>query len=268
MSSKSPEIAVLMPIYNPADDLQNCLDSLRSQTVPFRLFIVDDGSKKKPNYHSLTKGLDCHIIELPNNLGITGALNVGLTEILKGDFKYIARVDYPDLSDPTRFEKQAAFLLSHPDYCMVGVATHYFYSLSGTTIPAKNPSTFEACQTELRYNAPLTHGAIMFQIDFWRKLGAYTDQYPAAEDYAMEHYANAAGYKFCNLPEQLYTTIEIQQSISVTSRAKQLNSRLRLQWHYADWFSVHTYFGIIRTLIAIYVPTNFLHKVKSLSRIP
>ena len=259
-----PEIAVLMPIYNPADGLNECLDSLRAQTVKFRLFIVDDGSKKKVDYKSFTQGIDCKIIELPQNLGITGAMNAGLAEIMKSNFKFIARVDYPDLSDPTRFEKQMSFLKAHPDYCMVGSATNYLYAQTGVTLPAKNPPSFEACVRTMRYNAPLTHGAIMFRTDFWRKLGAYTDQYPAAEDYAMECYAFAQGYKFANLPEQLYTTIEIQQSNSVVSRAKQLKSRLALQWRYADWLSVHTYLGLLRTLVLIYGPANLLRRLKSL----
>ncbi len=258
-----PEIAVLMPIYNPGDDLKECLISLRGQTVPFRLFIVDDGSNKKVDYKAYTQGMDCQIIALPKNVGITGAMNRGLSEILKGQFKYIARVDYPDISEPTRLEKQIKFLARHPDYCMVGTATDYLYTQTGIKVEAKNPERYEDCVRALRYNAPLTHGAIMFKADFWRELGQYTDQYPAAEDYAMECYAYAKGYKFSNLPEKLYTTIEIQQSISVVSRAKQLKSRLRLQWRYADWLSVHSYLGIIRTLLLMYGPTNLLRKIKS-----
>jgi glycosyltransferase involved in cell wall biosynthesis len=258
-----PEIAVLMPIYNPDAGLKECLDSLRAQTIPFRLFLVDDGSKKKVDYKAFTKGIDCQIIELPKNLGITGAMNMGLTEILKGKFKYIARVDYPDISEPTRFEKQIGFLASHPDYCMVGSSTDYLYTQTGLKVAAKNPESYEGCVRALRYNAPLTHGAIMFITDFWRELVQYTDQYPAAEDYAMECYAYSKGYKFGNLPEKLYTTIEIQQSISVVSRAKQLKSRLRLQWRYADWLSVHSYLGLIRTLLLMYGPINLLRKIKS-----
>lgn len=260
-----PEIAVLMPIYNPADGLKECLDSLRSQTVPFRLFLVDDGSKNKVDYAAFTKGMDCRIIELPKNLGITGAMNVGLSEILKSNFKYIARVDYPDISDPRRFEKQAAFLNAHPDYCMVGCATNYHYTQSGLTVRAKNPESYEDCVRAMRYNAPLTHGAIMFRRNFWHELGQYTDQYPAAEDYAMECYAFGKGYKFGNLPEALYTTIEIQQSISVVSRAKQLRSRLRLQWRYADILSIHSYLGILRTLLLVYGPVNLLRRIRSLT---
>ena len=191
-------------------------------------------------------------------------MNAGLTEILKGNFKFISRWDYPDLSDPKRFAKQVAFLNANSDYCMVGSATKYFYKQTGLTVAAKNPERYEDCVRALRYNAPLSHGAIMFRTSFWRELGQYTDQYPAAEDYAMEWYAYKKGYKFGNLPEFLYTTIEIQQSISVVARAKQLRSRLFLQWRYADWLSVHSYLGLMRTLLLVYGPVNLLRRMKSL----
>jgi glycosyltransferase involved in cell wall biosynthesis len=260
----TPELAVLMPVYNPSDDIGPCIDSLKAQTIPFRLFLVDDGSKRKVDYRALTKGMDCRIIELPQNLGITGALNTGLAEILKGDFKYVARVDYPDISHPTRFAKQIDFLRQHPDHCMVGTGVRYLYTLTGVSVAANHPTDFEGCARLLRYNAPLTHGAIMFQADFLQTLGSYSHDYPAAEDYAMEFLAFRQGRKFANLPDHLYTTIEIQQSISVASRAKQLKSRLKLQRENADWLSIHTWLGIARTLTLMYAPLNLLRRLRSI----
>ena len=78
MTMTAPDIAVLMPVYNPAAELVMTLDSIRRQTVPCRLYLVDDGSKTKPDYHALLKGIDYRLIELPQNAGITGALNAGL----------------------------------------------------------------------------------------------------------------------------------------------------------------------------------------------
>jgi glycosyltransferase involved in cell wall biosynthesis len=44
MSTNSPNIAVLLPSYNPGPEIVGTLDSLRAQSIPFRLFLVDDGS--------------------------------------------------------------------------------------------------------------------------------------------------------------------------------------------------------------------------------
>ena len=225
-----PDIAVLFPVYNPGPELDKTLDSLRIQTMPFRLYLVDDGSKQKPDYVKLTAGMDCRIIELPQNLGITGALNAGLAEILKGDYAFVARMDNGDLNEPRRFEKQCNYLNAHPSLSIVSCNIRYKYESTGLVFDANLPEDPAACTRLLRYNAPIAHAAMMFRKDFLKALNAYPEGYPAAEDYALEFWAYTNGYKFCNLPEILYTTIEMSESISGGSRAKQLRSRLRLNW--------------------------------------
>lgn len=266
MTTPAPAIAVLMPVYNPAAELQMTLDSIRRQTVPSRLYLVDDGSKSKPDYHALLKGMDYQLIELPKNLGIVGALNAGLVEVLKGDFTYVARVDNGDINIDDRFESQKRYLQDHPDLCMISSHVRYEYEVTGLKIDVLNPETPEDCAKALRYNAPLTHAALMIRMDFLRVFKAYSSDYPAAEDLAMEFWAHAKGYKMGNIPRMLYRTIEMSESISGNSRKKQLNSRLRLQREYAEWGNIHTYLGMIRTLILMVAPIGLLRRIKSTIR--
>ncbi len=262
----TPDIAVLMPVFNPGDEIAGTLQSLRGQSVPFRLFLVDDGSRKPVDYETLTKGMDVRIIRLPKNLGITGALNAGLAEILKSDFRYIARMDNGDLCHPERFAKQKAFLDSHDDIAIASSWVRYVYEVSGLEVDSKLPSEPAECAKLLRYNAPVTHTAMMIRSQLFRDLGLYPTEYPAAEDYALEHMAHARGYKFCNIPEALLTTVEMKQSISGQKRAIQLKSRLRLQVNYGDWLNHHTYFGIARTLILMATPIGLLRRLKAASK--
>ncbi len=266
MTKTAPDIAVLMPVYNPAAELAMTLDSIRRQTVPCRLYLVDDGSKTKPDYHALLKGLDYRLIELPQNAGITGALNAGLAEILKGDYAYVARVDNGDINMDDRFAIQKAYLQSHPDIAVISSHVRYEYEVTGLKIDVLNPETPEGCARRLRYNAPLTHASIMFRMDFLRAFKAYSTAYPAAEDYAMEFWANANGYRMGNVPQLLYRTIEMTESISGGSRKRQLNSRLRLQWDYADWTSIHTWLGLARTVSLMVMPIGALRRIKSALR--
>ncbi len=266
MTAASPDIAVLMPVYNPAAELQVTLDSIRRQTVPSKLFIVDDGSKTKPDYHALLKGMNYHLIELPQNQGIVGALNAGLAELLKGDFKYVARVDNGDINIEDRFEAQRRYLDDHPDLCMISSHVRYEYEVTGLKIDVLNPESPERCARDLRYNAPLTHAALMIRMDFLRAFKSYSNNYPAAEDYAMEFWAHANGYRMGNIPRMLYRTIEMSESISGNSRKKQLNSRLRLQREYADWGNIHTWLGITRTLLLTVAPIGVLRRIKAAVR--
>lgn len=261
-----PKIAVLMPVYNPGPELFETLTSIKAQSFPCTLFLVDDGSKIKADYAALTKSMDSRIIALPQNVGITGALNAGLAEIVKCDFDFVARVDNGDVNMPERFAVQIAYLDAHPELSLVSAHVRYEYTLTGLKVDWKGSSDPQDCLRELRYNAPLTHAAIMFRMSFLRELMAYPTQYPAAEDYAMEYWAAAHGHQFANVPQMLYRTIEMSESISGGSRRKQLKSRLRLQRDNADWLNIHSYLGLARTLALLALPVTPLRRLNRVIR--
>lgn len=260
------EIAVLFTVYKPHDEIKQTLDSLRAQTEPFKLFVVDDGTPYAVDYESLTHGLDVHITRLPKNVGRTAALNVGLREIIKTDLKYVALIDNADTCTPDRFGKQVKVLKENPDIAIVSTWVRYIFQVSGRVMEAKLPDSWQACARLLRYNAPITHTAMMARLDVFKAVGLYSEDYPAAEDYALEHMAHAHGFRMTNIPEVLMDTLEMHESISGGNRLKQLHSRLQLQRRYADWFDVHTYLGICRTLILLYAPTTILRRIKSTLR--
>jgi GT2 family glycosyltransferase len=263
MTSKPlADIAVLMPVYNAGGEIAATLQSLRDQTVPFKLYLVDDGSKSKPDYKNLTRGIDCHIILLPKNLGIIGALNAGLSEILKHDHQFIARLDNGDINSPDRFMKQAAYLNKHPEVSLVGSAICFKYEVTGLTITTKPPLDTAANARALRYNSPVPGASLLIRTSFIRQTDGFPTIYPAAEDYALEWLAYAKGHNINCLPEVLYTSVEMTNSISGGQRRLQLNSRLRLQLHYAAWTNIHTYLGLMRTLLLMVLPVNVIRRIK------
>jgi GT2 family glycosyltransferase len=264
MTTKAvPDIAVLLPVYNPGPEIAKTLQSLREQTVPLRLYLIDDGSRTKPDYKALTRGLDSKIITLPKNLGIIGALNVGLAEILRHSHTYVARMDNGDYNSPDRFMKQSAYLSAHSEIAMVGSAILFKYEVTGLEMITKPPLSPEACDTALRYNSPVPGAALMIRSSFLREVGGFPTNYAAAEDYALEWLVHTHGYKLNCLPEVLYTTVEMTESISGGQRGTQLKSRLRLQLRYANWLNMHTYAGLARTLLLMVLPVNLIRQLKS-----
>jgi GT2 family glycosyltransferase len=258
----NPDIAVLMPVYNPGSEIVATFDSLRAQDVPFRLYLVDDGSRSKPDYEALTQGIDCHITILPKNLGIIGALNTGLAEILKHEHSFIARLDNGDFYSPDRLRKQVSYLNAHPEICMVGSAICFKYEVTGITMTTSPPLSPAANAKALRYNSPVPGAALLIRASFMREVGGFPKEYAAAEDYALEWLAYAKGYQINCLPEVLYTTVEMTTSISGGQRRVQLRSRLRLQWHYAEWANFDTYAGLARTLLLMVLPINVIRRLK------
>jgi GT2 family glycosyltransferase len=261
-----PDIAVLVPCYNPGTELQGTLESLRRQTVPFRLFLVDDGSARPGDYEALTRGMDVEILRLPRNLGISGAMNAGLAEIMRHEFKYIARLDVGDFSTPDRFEKQLAFMIAHPDVGIVGSAVEFrIYDdqqkLTGSKVMVF-PLTPDAAERRLVLNVPVIHPAMMIRRAVFERLKAYSEAYPAAEDFDLLWRAHKAGFKLANLPERLLIKEETPGSISQKRRRRQIMSRLRIQWDNRDVLNPRCWLGFAKSLVTWALPASAVHSLK------
>ena len=106
-----PEITVLMPVYNQQQFLDESIQSILNQSfADFEFIIINDGSDdKSANIINQYGKLDKRIIIINNseNLGISGALNIGIKNT-KG--KYIARMDADDISLRNRLQEQKFFL--------------------------------------------------------------------------------------------------------------------------------------------------------------
>lgn len=263
--SRSQKIAVLMPVFNPSDELLWTLDSLRQQTVPFTLFLVDDGSTNNPDYHTALNGIDHTLIELDHNKGIVGALNAGLSEILKTDTQYIARMDNGDWCHPDRLQRQLDFMQAHPDIALSGTATQI---LDIDLNPAFNypcATSTKALSKRMHYNLPFEHPTFMFTSELIRKIGDYSDTYSAAEDYEL-CYRAMQEHKIGAINEPLLHIVAAPTGITATNRTRQMKSRLRIQRTYGDKTNIHYYLGIASTLSLIVTPRLLVKKLKKLIR--
>ena len=116
------KISVVMPAYN-ADIryLREAVESILNQSFrDFELIVIDDGSTNETrDYLSSLSDGRVRLIRNQTNIGVTKSLNIGL-RAARG--QYIARMDADDLSLPERFEKQLAYMESHPETVMCGSA--------------------------------------------------------------------------------------------------------------------------------------------------
>lgn len=118
-----PLISVILPVFNSEENLHAAVESILGQTqADFELIAIDDGSTDASAaiLESFRRNdrrvfVQRHL----QNLGVTAALNTGLA-LAHG--KYIARMDADDISLPERFEKQVAFLETHPEIDILGSA--------------------------------------------------------------------------------------------------------------------------------------------------
>ena len=120
-NSSQPLISVIMPVYNADKFLREAVESILDQSLSdFELIAIDDGSTdSSPEILESFRQKDPRLIihRNPSNQGMSASLNTGLA-LARG--KYIARMDADDISLPERFEKQVAFLETHPEIDIVG----------------------------------------------------------------------------------------------------------------------------------------------------
>jgi GT2 family glycosyltransferase len=262
MSPTTPEIALAMPVYNPGEALGMTLESLRQQTVPFRLYLVDDGSSSKPDYDKLLQGFDCRLIALEENRGIAGALNIGLEAALLARHAFIARMDCGDWCEPERLALSRQFLHARPDIDLMGTWTMITSKNTGSNYLFAPPTDYSRLFRRLYYGMAFIHPAMMIRARLFQAIGCYSLDYEAAEDYELCRRAARAGLRMANIPDVLVHKIEDVTSISVRRRRAQLWSRLRIQWFYRDWSS-HCVLGMLRTLMLFLTPPMILRRAKA-----
>lgn len=97
---KQPKVAIVVPVYNVAPYLSECLDSILTQTYTnFTVFAVDDGSTDESGAildEWTTKDTRFIVIRQKNG-GLSAARNAALDHIERdGAFEYVAFVDSDD----------------------------------------------------------------------------------------------------------------------------------------------------------------------------
>lgn len=261
MSPTAPEIAIIMPVYNPDEALALTLESLQQQTVPFRLYLVDDGSSSKPDYDELLRGFDYRLIALKENRGIAGALICGLEAALLAGHAFIARMDCGDWCHSERLALSQQFLHAHPDIDLMGTWTMITSKNTGSNYLFAPPTDHSRLVRRLYYGMAFIHPAMMIRARLFQAIGCYSLDYEAAEDYELCRRAAKAGLILANYPQVLVRVFQNANGLSVRKRRLQLWSRLRIQWHYRDW-SIYCVLGMLRTLLLFLTPRVILRRAK------
>lgn len=173
------KISVIMPVYNTKEEyLREAIESILNQTFQdFEFIIIDDGSEDYVK-EIIKSYNDKRIKYIKNekNLGLITTLNKGL-EIAHGE--YIARMDSDDVSLPTRFEKQVAYMDKNLHVGALGTWTEVFPK---TEIwkPQEKFTYFNF----LKWNPFITHPSVMLRSNAIKNHQIkYDNRFEVAEDY-------------------------------------------------------------------------------------
>ncbi len=92
-------VCYLLPVHNDQAGVDVSLRSISAEHAAADIVVVDDGSCKpiaiRREFQSEERR-KIAVLRLPQNHGITHALNVGLEYILARNYSYVARLDATD----------------------------------------------------------------------------------------------------------------------------------------------------------------------------
>ena len=224
-------ISVVMPVFNSQISyLKEAIDSILNQTFKdFEFIIIDDGSTGScKEYLESLSDSRIRIIHNEKNLGITKSLNIGL-RAARG--KYIARMDDDDISLPFRFEKQFAFMESHPDVIVCGSKTQPIGKKRQRIASSKvSMNDMEEYRIKLLFvNPGPVHPTAFFRHEKLIKYNIWYDEsLRYAQDYGMwetiSHYGDV-----CILGDVLVFKREHADQITIAHREQQIECDKKTQ---------------------------------------
>ena len=184
--SSSPQVSVVMSVFNGADQLPETMDSvLQQQDCEFEFIVIDDGSTDGAG--ALLDGYaarDTRVRVLHQaNTGLTLALARGCAEA-RGEF--IARQDAGDCSLPGRLAAQQAFLVAHPEVVMTACAVQFCGPAHEPLHLVSRPMMVldEGLREKRldRLTGPPHHGGTMFRRSTYQLAGGYRLPFVVAQD--------------------------------------------------------------------------------------
>lgn len=199
----TPEISVVLPVYNAEKYISTAMSSILKQSFRnFEFIIIDDHSSDN-SWEIIQQYArkDKRIIALRNNRNLKGCatLNKGLA-LAKG--KYIARVDNDDWSYPYRFDKQYSYLEAHPQVGIVGGVMEIMNEEGKILGKRKYHISDQEIRKSIFRYSPFSHPLVMIRKSILDKIGYYNSEYVPADDYEL-YFRIGKVSKFANLPEVL-----------------------------------------------------------------
>lgn len=184
MESNKPAITVLMPAYNAAAYIAEAITSVLQQTfTDFELLIVNDGSTDNTT-EVIRSFNDSRIILINrNNGGVAEALNTGLKHARA---QYIARFDADDICHPKRLEVQYDFMVSNPQYHILGSAADYVDMYGNYVFNYQPPAHSDEHLQLLDHTlCPFIHSTVFYKKEVVVAAGGYNKYALGFEDHLL-----------------------------------------------------------------------------------
>ena len=213
-------VSILMPVFNAAETLRECIDSILAQSLQaFEIIAVDDFSTDD-SVVILDSYDDPRIRVIENTeKGIVPALNKGLSH---SRCEYVARMDADDVMYPQRLEKQLDAMIADPAITLCATQARKFPEDIIKSGYVEYMRWQNACLSmqdianQIYIESPFVHPSVMFRKSRIEALGGYINgEFP--EDYELWLRLFHAGEPMMKLDEVLIDWRESEGRLSRNS---------------------------------------------------
>ena len=194
-----PKISVLIPAYNQAEYLDQCIESVLAQTYkPHEIIVVNDGSTDDTRYVAMQYPQVRYIEQL--NKGLASARNTGIMN-MTGDWFY--PLDADDMMTENCLQRVVDTIAENPDADIIAPSFKEFGARDTTIILMEKPEFNDFKPTNgfpmnrIGYFSAIKKEALL-------KIGGYSPKMTWGwEDYHFWLNLTSVGKKIVTIPEVL-----------------------------------------------------------------
>jgi len=222
-----------MPVYNTAEYLEECIESILNQSfIDFEFIISDDGStdgsKEIIQKYELK---DKRIIFINNqtNRWICANLN---DCIKKASGEYIAIMESDDVSFPKRFEIQISEFEKNKTLDLIGTQWELINSYGKKITDFNKITDYKKIVKDIWYYYPFINPSIMMKRDILKKVWPFNADFDFIQDYELMIRIIISNYKVKNISSRLIKYRVHNKNISLKKRIFLINTAKKMQIKY------------------------------------
>lgn len=223
----SPKVTIIVPVYNTARYLIDCVKSLENLNFNSHEIIFIDNNSNDDSFKILKNLKKKHfrIYRNRKNYGQSYSLNKGI-RLSKAPF--VAIMDSDDICLTNRIKDSYSFLKNNQDYALVAGMSDTIDSSGG--ILKKRRFTLDPDLLKIRVliENPISHTTVMFKKSILKKYGGYSKNFNYTQDYHLFSKIILNNHKFKILNKKFTLVRKHERQQSFMNRKKQLIENFKI----------------------------------------
>jgi len=203
MDEESPQVTVLMSVYNGRPYLQTAVESILDQTYRDYEFLIVDDASTDGSRSKLKAWADrddrIRLVLHDENRGLGYSLHEG---VKKARGEWVARMDADDFALPERLETQMSYLQKYPSVDVLG-SWAVDIDESGSRLRRRAYPIEHKEIARLIWTNPLVHPTVVFRRLSILDIGSYDPTIRKRQDYELWFRCLEGGLRFGNVPKIL-----------------------------------------------------------------